>query len=232
MADDRPESQTPMQRYLKEAIGDEFWAIRGRALDAYAILEHSLSDLLATLIRTPHTIASAIFFKITNADAVHKIIVKLVTKLYGSTYTTLIKSFKKLLGQTAIQRNNIVHWTAVMLQKPGGEYSRTVLRPGHDVWAEQETVDKEAMLEFIAKCQYLTGVCNQFADLLRMNDGRRNEVLEGELRESTEHCQKELTWPPNPSNPLNPSWLAEGAKHIPTRVATDIADNPTPHHDQ
>ena len=71
---------------IKLAATDEFWALRGKAIQGYANLEQALAMLFAILAGTDSDTANIIFFKITNADARNKIIEKLFQKKLGDQH--------------------------------------------------------------------------------------------------------------------------------------------------
>jgi hypothetical protein len=50
------------------AARDEFWAIRGKAIQSYANLEQSLARLFSALAGTTQKIGGTIFFRISSAD--------------------------------------------------------------------------------------------------------------------------------------------------------------------
>jgi hypothetical protein len=93
---------------------DPFWATRGQAIEAYAIVERTLCLIFASLTGMSLDVAGIIFFKIVNAGTLHAILEKLMRKKHGATYSLFWNSYIKILREVSERRNQIVHWNAVV----------------------------------------------------------------------------------------------------------------------
>jgi hypothetical protein len=107
---------------IKLSAADEFWAIRAKAIQAYANLEQSLSSLFSLLGGIQPEIGAIIFFKIASSDARNKIIEALWRKKFGA-YNLFRNSFFDQLRPIDQERNAIVHWNAVC--RTGHDGTRT-----------------------------------------------------------------------------------------------------------
>jgi hypothetical protein len=203
---------------LDDSVKDEFWSIRGRAIDAYAQVEHQLCQLMAVLLNSEVELVSIVFFKNTSADAQTKIIQDLLKAKYGEQYTTFWNSFGKLHGGLAIQRNNIVHWTSVVQATLDNKYSKTVLQKGTTIYKggpPPEQIDTEKMIDFIKKCTYLGRAC--FAFTYWLQTGTAPDVPAG-VRTWSETFQQQLTWPSQADHPLTRILQLPGIRHLPAVV--------------
>jgi hypothetical protein len=98
---------------MKLASADEFWAIRGKAIQSYASLEQSMALLFSVVAGTDRETANIIFFKITSADSRNKIIEKLFRKKCKDDYNLFRNSLLKHLRPIDIERNEVVHCNVV-----------------------------------------------------------------------------------------------------------------------
>jgi hypothetical protein len=69
-----------------QASKDQFWAVRGLAIQAYANLEQSLCRLFGLFAGVTPDVAGVIFFKITSVRVIEEIVDKLLRKKHGTTY--------------------------------------------------------------------------------------------------------------------------------------------------
>ena len=70
---------TPAETW-RAAAKDEFYILRGKAIQAFAGLEQSLCLLFRYVTDTTPDVAGIIFFKIVNASTLHYILDKLLEK--------------------------------------------------------------------------------------------------------------------------------------------------------
>jgi hypothetical protein len=97
----------------EQAATDEFWAIRGKAIQSYAGLEQSLARLFSALAGTSQEIGGTIFFRIASADARRNLIGKLFQIKFRQQYNLFRNSLIKQLKPIDDERNQIVHWNVV-----------------------------------------------------------------------------------------------------------------------
>jgi len=100
-------------KVMRTADEDEFWAIRGKAVQAYANVEQALCRIFAEISGTDLNVAGVIFFKITSAQARAGIMEKLLKKKYGTKFNLFRNSFITQLRQIDTERNEIVHWNVI-----------------------------------------------------------------------------------------------------------------------
>lgn len=146
-----------LQQVFEKASVDEFWAVRGKAIQAYANIEQSLCQVFASLSGTPLDVAGIIFFKIVNAGTLYGILEKLQRKKHGATYSLFWNSFLKTMRHDISEmRNQIVHWNAVNVIGDTG-YTGLVLRQPN-LWDlgpnSPPPITTAGMQEFIVKCDF------------------------------------------------------------------------------
>ncbi len=112
------------------ASADRLWTIRGKAIQAYANLEQSLCFFLGSLADISPEVAAIIFFRIVNTGARTVILEKLLQKRHNDSYHDYWHSFEKLLRQTDQERNEIIHWNAVIsVNRQDGSSELTLMPP-------------------------------------------------------------------------------------------------------
>ena len=147
---------------------DPIWAERGKAVQAYALLEQALSALLSQLAGTTEYIAATIFYKITSTAARSAIIEKLIKDKYKKKYNLFWNSYLKLLKPLDIKRNEIVHWVAAsisQLDESGSIICGTILIPpnAHSFFPTMEFRSHSDLLRFSSQCDEFARLCNIFA---------------------------------------------------------------------
>ncbi len=80
------------------------------ALKQYAELELELVGLLRAILVIDHSIASAIFFQITNTRSRYAIIASILDIKYPDTWKKPWKKLESWLGPIDSARNHLVHW--------------------------------------------------------------------------------------------------------------------------
>src|SRR4051794_14585654 len=121
-----------MSNAEQERIEEQFYAARGRAIQAYATLEQSLCTLFSRLAGTPDDVAAIIFFRITSYRVRNTIIEKLFQRKFGATYNTFRNSLVKQLTPIDNERNEIVHWNVlidVSTDQAGNSIEKIIMIP-------------------------------------------------------------------------------------------------------
>jgi hypothetical protein len=156
-----------LEEAFKQAAADEFWAIRGKAIQAYATLEQSLSRIFAYLSGMDVETAGIIFFRIASADSRNKILEGLFKKKFKHEFNLFRNSLFDQLRRIDQERNQIVHWNAVshIGANESGETISELKLMHPNFWPispDSPTIDTKALLEFIAKCSFYSRLCNMF----------------------------------------------------------------------
>lgn len=154
-----------------KAETDPAWAIRGRAIQAYASLEQALFALFVQLTNMQPDIAGVIFFKITSSQARNAIIDKLQRKIHGGKYALFWNSYILQLRQIDTKRNELVHWNAVNNVHIDSElnYVHSVYLAPPNSWGlnkDSPVITAEDMIEFIEKCRIYSRLCSEFVNLI------------------------------------------------------------------
>jgi hypothetical protein len=149
------------------AAADQFWAIRGKAIQSYASLEQAMAQLFSLVSGTDGKTANIIFFRINSADSRNKIVEKLFQNKFGTRYNLFRNSLFKQLGPIDRERNEVVHWNVVNFVDgdPDGNTRSTLSLlppanwvPGHN--APKKTA--EDLVAFSRKCDFYTRLVNCF----------------------------------------------------------------------
>jgi hypothetical protein len=146
---------------------NRLWAVRGKAVQAYANLEQALCILMGSLSDVHPKVSGIIFFKIVSTGARTSILEKLLHNKFDTKYNLFWNSFVKLLKQVDGIRNEIVHWNAVVTADIKGSVELTLMPPnifGSNPNTPSHNVD--GILEFINKCNYLTRLGSMFNMIL------------------------------------------------------------------
>lgn len=158
-----------MSKVIELAERDEFWALRGKAIQTYANLEQSFASLFSLLSGANSQASLTILFKITSSDARNKILTKLFRQKFGAQYRSFANSLFDQLRPIDIERNEIVHWNAVCqmgLGTDGKEAAILYLMPPAlrtaDEIAAAPRKDTAAILTFSAKCSFYSRLINMF----------------------------------------------------------------------
>ena len=153
---------------LQKGAADEFWAIRGHAIQGYANLEQSLCHLLSLVSGMSFDVAAVVFFKITSADSRNKILDKLIRMKYGTVYGRFWNSFFKAVHGVDRTRNEIVHWNVVSNVSKGDD-GETRVRLSLNARASIYITDSGAhtlsandLVAFMEECSFYTRLSNMF----------------------------------------------------------------------
>jgi hypothetical protein len=187
----------------QQSSDDAFWATRGRAIQAYAEVEHSLFRLFAYLTGMELEIAAIIFFKIVNASTLFGIIEKLLAAKLDDEYATFSATLFKQLYQLSEARNRIVHWIVATQWAEDDETPRHQLIPGNVYtgggWSPL-TIDD--VIDFWRKCEFVSRTCYIF---LRTIDQTMNHPTDGLTRQTwREIFLQPIAYPPPLGHPLDP----------------------------
>lgn len=181
---------------------DRFWAIRGKAVNAYAGLEQALCRIFADLSDTSDAVASIIFFRISSTQVRNAILEKLLHLKHGSKYNLFWNSIVAALRPIDLRRNEIVHWAVVStmpITVDGFGNPEVTLRP-RTFWTTDDneklpTIATEDMIAFIRKCGFYSNVINHFSLLVPGVD-LPNHVISAETDAAWHDIfQKPLTYP-------------------------------------
>jgi hypothetical protein len=195
-----------VEEVLRKSATDDIWAIRGKAIQAYASLEQSLALLLATLAETKVEIAQIIFFRIASADARNKILERLFKIKFSDQYPEFRNSFFKQLRPIDLERNEIVHWNIVnhiTTDDSGHSQSSVLLVP--PTYLSQDGLnpskDADRLLEFSQKCDFYSRLIGMFTMVTgphgcRMTNSARQPWLD--------IFAQPIVYPPPSTHPLSP----------------------------
>jgi hypothetical protein len=199
----------------REAAIDQLWATRGKAVQAYALLEQALCRVFALASGTSSQAAAIIFFRIASAQARNDILDKLIRLQFGREFHLFWNSVFRQLRPTDIKRNEIVHWsvsTEVLLSPEGPLPPQVTLRPPTfwstlDASAPQMTNDD--LQEFIKKCDFYSQHINVFAALKGALDSIYH-LSADEAQTWLDIFHKPLVYPPLADIPESPMPTARG----------------------
>jgi hypothetical protein len=192
---------------LKIASVDQFWAFRGKAIQAYANLEQGLAHLFSILSGTPMEVAAIIFFKISSADARNKILEKLFKRKFQTQYNLFRNSFFDQLRPIDLERNEIVHWNTVHQTNIEGEKAvvKLLLMPpatwNYDITSPSK--DTDSLITFIAKCDFYSRLCSMF--IVMIGNITTVPIPEADKKPWLEIFSRPITYPPPTDHPLSPT---------------------------
>jgi hypothetical protein len=162
----RPDRNIPLDDALKLTDLEPIWANRGKAIQCYAILEQSLSHLLANLGGMDLETAGTIFYKITNTGSRTSILERLLRKRHGSKFNVFWNVYFKELRQIDLRRNQIVHWLSAMSTAMSDHnvilVGISLIPPGYREGGPPEHLRSKDLMEFATKCDVFGRLCNMF----------------------------------------------------------------------
>ena len=164
----RPDRNIPLEAALKLAENDPIWANRGKAIQAYAILEGAICKLISDLSGMNQEAAETIFYKITSTGAKNSILETLIQNKYGNTFNLFWNSvFKQHLRGIDTKRNEIVHWLTVLHATINAEnvmiVGVSIVKPNvssHD--NNSPRISSDDLIEYAAKCGIFARLFNMF----------------------------------------------------------------------
>lgn len=197
---------------MDAAEQNSFWDIRGKAIQAYALVEQSLCHLMSQCGEMPREVANAIFYKVTSSRARDKVLDRLLKRKFGSKYSVFFNSFVKLLEQVTEKRNSVVHWVAVTLVsgKTDGFAGLKLVPPGVDPMSNPATITVTDLIDFMNKCDILSRTCNAFTNHLFPHP---NAPIDAAMRQTWEdEFQKAFTYPPPDTHPISLNYVRPGTQ--------------------
>jgi hypothetical protein len=209
-----PERIIDLGEASRKSAEDDFWAIRGLAIQAYANLEQSLAQLFTGLAEMKMDIAQIVFFKITSADSRNKIIAKLFKRKFKSDFNLFRNSLLDQLRPIDIERNAIVHWNVVNevgLDAEGKTTSVPKLMPPTFWIRDSNTPEmrKNDLLAFITKCDFYSRLLNMFCmttGLIALSV----PIPEADKKPWLDIFAQPIVYPPRATHPLSPTPQASG----------------------
>ena len=181
---------------------NELLLARAKAIQGYATVEQSLCTLFAHLLGAPPDLAGIVFFRIINSRSRNGIMEGLLKRRAQAEYRAFWVSILKLITVADQQRNEIVHWhMSVNISPPTIEVR--LIPPNFWIMTDSTPYYTGAkLLEFEAKCDFLSRSLMMFYLLLRTDLPSANRETWHEI------CQRELTYPPPDTHPLSPNYKA------------------------
>jgi hypothetical protein len=190
----------------RQASEDQFWATRGKAVQAYARLEQALCRVFADVSSMSQDIAAIVFFRIASASARNDILDKLIRRRHGSKYNYFWNSIFKSLRPIDNKRNEIVHWAVtseVQLGVHDVSVAPVTLKPP-TYWSTLDSsapqITNDGLLEFIQKCDFYSRIFNAFSAVTA--DDAANSLSEEIIDAWLDIFRKPLVYPPPEDSPL------------------------------
>jgi hypothetical protein len=181
------------------AAQDEFWAIRGKAIQSYASLEQSLARLFSALAGTTQKIGGTIFFRISSADTRRNLIDKLFQQRFQEQYNLFRNSLVKQLKPIDNERNEIVHWNVVNnvgVDESGKTTSSLALMPPASFPSpDSASKDSKQMIAFSNKCNFYAALSG-FFPVIAMDGFAATPVSDADKRPWLDAYSKPIEYPP------------------------------------
>ncbi|WP_154073440.1 hypothetical protein [Bradyrhizobium erythrophlei] len=181
------------------AAKDEFWAVRGKAIQSYAGLEQALARLFSALAGTTQEIGGAIFFRIASADARRNLIGKLFQIKFRDQYHLFRNSLIKQLRPIDNERNEIVHWNVVnnvAADDAGKTTSKLALMPPSTFPSPNSvSKDTDGMKAFANKCGFYTSLVSMFP-VIAMEGFAATPISEADMRPWLNAYSRPIEYPP------------------------------------
>jgi hypothetical protein len=181
------------------AAKDEFWAIRGKAIQSYASLEQSLARLFSALAGTTQKIGGTIFFRISSADTRRTLIDKLFQQRFHGQYNLFRNSLIKQLKPIDNERNEIVHWNVVNnigLDEAGKTTNRLALMPPASFPSpDSASKDAKQMIVFSKKCEFYAALSG-FFPIVAMEGFTETPIADVDKKPWLDAYSKPIEYPP------------------------------------
>jgi len=191
----------------RESHADEFWNLRGHAIDAYAKLEHALARLFATVIGGKPRIAGAIFFRIVNTNSRNSIIEDILKIHLGSKFALFRNSLIRFLSRLDKERNKIVHWevTKILETKPQMHVALT-LEPRSLTYGfgKRESITADSLADFIAQCDFVSNLVEMFDQVILGGRPYLIKISEDDRDAMLDIFLQPIEYPPPTTHPLSP----------------------------
>jgi len=186
---------------------DDFWALRGKAIQEYAMLEHSLFNMFYRLAGMDMKSAGVIFFRVVSTRARNAMIEDLYRQKFGDEMNLFRNSLLRMLRCLDEDRNKIVHWCAVLHQELG---PRGIVREFRlekpQYWDFNENspyYTREHIGHFISRCHFLCRVCYMFAMLMiPAPTSAHSDIHQDDERAWRDIFQQPIVYPPPDSHPI------------------------------
>lgn len=201
----RSDRNIPLDAALELAENDPIWINRGRAIQAYAILEQSLCQLLGELSGTDREAATTIFYRIVNTGSRTGILERLLHKRHGTKFNLFWNQYFRDLRQIDLRRNAIVHWLTAMNAALNTQDMMIVglnLIPPSSTSgsAPSEYITSNDLIDFARKCSVYARLCNMFCTAALTTDQPLDEDTK---RTWLDIFQQPLVYPLPDGHPLN-----------------------------
>jgi hypothetical protein len=186
-----------------EKTYENFHALRGKAIDAYAKLDSSLFILFVMLGEIRWDIAGVIYHNIIDTRTRGRILSKLMRKKYKDQYRIFWRSLERGVARITEARNKIVHHVVGHMQNPVTKQFAPVLIYG-DVSnfniKDQPPIDISQIEAFVKECDFYHRLINMFyTSLTPTIDSVWDEATRQSWREI---FQQPIVYPPPNNHPL------------------------------
>jgi len=198
------QSPIPIEEVSRVLDQDPFWAIRAKAIEAYASLEQSLCRLLASSGDMEPEVAGIIFFKISSTDSRNKIIEKLFKRRHKGEYNLFINSLFAQLRPINSRRNEIVHWNTAQTISGSSQSDWSLALMPPNFWMRDSSsplISTEDLIVFANKCSFYSRLINMVSLVL---DPHHRESVASIRDEWLDVLGEPITYPPPVTHPLFP----------------------------
>jgi hypothetical protein len=184
------------------AAQSDFWAIRGKAIHAYAGLEQGLAQLFSALAGVTPKTGGIIFFRISAAIR-RTIIEELFRAKFKDEYNLFRNSLFKQLPALDTERNQIVHWNVV--NNVGTDENNrttsnlTLKSPAY--WSDPSgrAKDVQQMVDFSKKCAFYASLCS-FFPVITIDGYTEHPVSDQDKKPWLEIYSQPVEYPPAPGH--------------------------------
>jgi hypothetical protein len=188
---------------------EAFWAARGKAVQAFAILEQEMCRLYAYLEGLDFADAAELFFEETfHQGKRRQSLLKGMRAKHGSRYDTFFESLIEHLRCVTNDRNKVVHWHSTwnFVSVGHAELAPVVrLRDPKDLDVRVQRTEPRPSDIGIAELKEFIDRCNFFSLLTSLFIG----IISGSVSTSfnayaswAKPFDEEVTYPPPPEHPL------------------------------
>jgi hypothetical protein len=194
-----------LEEAIKIAAADEFWAVRAKAIQAYANLEQAMATLFSALAGIKRETRAIIFFKIASSDARNKIVEALFKKFFDDRFDLFRNSLFNQLKPLDRERNEVVHWNAVCRAGHDGTETTAVvaLAPANIYGIKDPTLKTvDDLRTFDAKAQFYARLINMFA--LMTCEITPAPIPEANRKPWLDIFAQPIAYPPSSDHPLFP----------------------------
>jgi hypothetical protein len=228
MSDEHPKPGLPHHLDFGEAqrrgAEDQFWAIRGHAIQAYANLEQALCRLFAMLSGMDDRTAAIIFFRITNTSARNAIIERLFRGKFQTLFNLFRNSLMADLHPIDSQRNEIVHWNVtnqIDHDSSGNMVVEVIMQPPTFITAASPDAPRrntKDLIDFITKCSFYAQLITMFHVTLDDRSTTAHNLSEDAVKTWRGIFLQPITYPPPEDHPLSPKPAAPDNQPPPSQA--------------